>query len=291
LVAKPEYFGFADVSQKIFAAKGQLVTQTSPNTYVADIAVGAGQGFGVVVSSALYALMATDQGTATPSISKQQMASLMTSGGTAWSILLPNNTTHPLSTTVTLARRSLSSGTQASAELFFLDNPCATGVVGGSATATPGTGAGQNLGEIIVKQEGSSDAVLAEMTATPYAIGVVSLENPEPANSWKYLAIDGVHPGAAGAPDWQRKNIINGKYAYAYETFMYKNTTNTLSAAILNNIGDFVNGIKGDLGVGANLANSNGLFGDPNALTADLGAETNHYSRGGNECATSLNLF
>jgi hypothetical protein len=293
LVAKPEYFGFADVSSKVFNAKGQLVAQTAGNTYTSDISVGAGQGFGVVVSPALYTLLATDQGVATPSISKAQYASLMTQTAGTWGTLLPNGTAHPASATVTLARRSLSSGTQAAAEVYFLSNPCAAGAapIGGSANAVPGTSAGQNFGEIIVKQEASSDAVLAEMTATPYAIGVVSLENIQPTSSWKYVAIDGVSAGAANAPEWQRKNILNGSYDFAFETFLFKTTKSTLSAAILNNVNDFSNAIIADMGVGANLATSNGLFGDPLANAADLGAETNHYSRGGNECGIYANQF
>ncbi len=293
LVAKPEYFGFSDVSSKVFAAKNQLVAQTAGNTYTTDISVGAGQGFGVVVSPALYTLLAADQGVATPSISKAQYASLMTQTAGTWGTLLPNGTAHPASATVTLARRSLSSGTQASAEVYFLSNPCAAGAapIGGSSTATAGTAAGQNFGEIIVKQEASSDAVLAEMTATPYAIGVVSLENIQPASSWKFLAIDGVSAGSANAPEFQRKNILNGSYDFAFETFMHKSTKSTISAAILNNINDFSNAIIADMGVGANLATSNGLFGDALAANADLGAETSHYSRSGNECGVYANQF
>lgn len=296
LKPQPEYFGFSDVSSKVFAAKNQLVAQTAGNTYVTDISVGAGQGFGIVVSPALYTLLQNDQGTGTsgvPSISKAQYASLMTQTAGTWATLLPNGTAHPASTTVTLARRGLTSGTQAAAEVYFLSNPCAAGAapIGGSSTATPGSASGQNLGEIIVKQEGSSDAVLAEMTATPYAIGVVSLENIQPASSWKYVAIDGVSAGTANAPEWQRKNVVNGNYGFAFETFLHKTTKSTISAAILNNINDFSNAIIADLGVGANLATSNGLYGDPLANLADFGPETNHYSRGGNECGVSANQF
>lgn len=294
LQAKPAYFGFTDVSQKVFASKNQLVAQTAGNTYTADISVGAGQGFGIVVSPALYTLLQADQGTSgIPTISKAQYASLMTQTAGTWGTLLPNATAHPASTTVTLARRSLTSGTQAATEVFFLSNPCAAGAapIGGSSVATLGTSVGQNFGEIIVKQEGSSDAVLAEMAATPYAIGVVSLENIQPASSWKFVAIDGVFPGTANAPEWQRKNIVNGNYGFAFETFLERTTKSTISAAILNNINDFSNAIIADMGVGANLATSNGLFGDPLATNADLGVETNHYSRSGNECAVLANQF
>lgn len=306
LVAKPEHFGLADVSSKVFAAKNQLVAQTAGNTYVSDIALGAGQGFGIVVSPALYTLLQADQGVGAgvPSISKAQYASLMTQTAGFWTTLLPNGTAHA-ALPLTLARRSLSSGTQASAELFFLSNPCSTGAapIGGGLTAIVGAGgAGQSFADgadtLIVKQESSSDAVLAEAsTTTGYAIGVVSLENPavDPttgtAKPWKYVAIDGVFPGTANAPEFQKKNIVNGRYAYAFETFLFKSTKSTLSAAILSNIGDFTNGIIANLGVGANLSTSNGLFGDPLAATADLGPDTNHYSRAGNECAPSTFQF
>ena len=305
LVAKPVYMGLADVSQKIFGAKNQLVAQTAGNTYVADIAVGAGQGFGIVVSPALYTLLQADQGVGTgiPSISKSQYASLTTQTAGFWSTLLPNGTAHA-ALPLTLARRSPSSGTQASSEIFFLNNPCSAGSapVGGSVTPTAGTSAGQSFADgadtLIVKQEGSSDAVLADAsTATGYVIGVVSLENPavDPntgtAKPWKYVAIDGVFPGTANAPEFQKKNIVNGKYAFAFETFMFKTTKSTLSTALLNNVTNFTNGIVANLGVGANLATSNGLFGDPLAVSADFLADTNHYSRGGNECAPSRFQF
>jgi len=305
LVAKPVYMGFADVSQKIFGAKNQLVAQTAGNTYVADIPVGAGQGFGIVVSPALYTLLQADQGVGTgiPSISKSQYASLTTQTAGFWSTLLPNGTAHA-ALPLTLARRSASSGTQASSEIFFLNNPCSAGAspVGGSLTPTLGSAAGTSFVDVadtlIVKQEGSSDAVLADAsTATGYVIGVVSLENPavDPttgtAKPWKYVAIDGVFPGTANAPEFQKKNIVNGKYAFAFETFMFKTTKSTLSAALLNNVTNFTNGIVANLGVGANLATSNGLFGDPLAVSADFLADTNHYSRGGNECAPSVFQF
>ena len=304
LVPQLAYIGFSDVSQKIFAAKNQLATVASGanGSYVPDLSLGAGQGFGVVVSPALYTLLQTDQGVGTgiPSISKSQMASLMTQTNGFFNTLLPNGTAHLLSNTLTLARRSVTSGTQASAEVFFLNNPCATGAVGGSLTAVAGAGgAGQSFVDgantLIVKQESNSDAVLNDAAgttaATSYVIGVVSLENPQPASSWKFVAIDGVHPGTANSPEFQKTNLVNGRYAFAFESFLFKSTRTTLTAAILNNINDFSNAFIADLGVGANLATSNGLFGDPLAPAADLGADTNHYSRAGNECATAQSQF
>jgi hypothetical protein len=306
LVPKPAHIGFSDVSQKVFAnrAAGTLNPIAPGATYVQDIATGAGQGFGIVVSPALYALLATDQGVAVPSISKAQYASLITANNGFWSILLPNGTAH-LATPLTIGRRSTGSGTQAAGEAYFLNFPCgsAPAPIPAALGATLGAGgAGATIIDgadtIIVKQESSSDAVLAEVsTAAGYAIGVVSLENPEGVNSvgvagpWKYVALNGVHPGGKNAPDWQRKNIVNGTYDFFFESFMFKNTSPSLGAAILNNISDFTNGIVADTGTGANLATSNGIFGDPNSAGADFGPETNHYSRGGNECQTAQWVF
>ena len=296
LLAKPGHIGFSDVSQKIFAAKNQLVAQTAGNTYVPDVATGSSQGFGVVVSPALYTLLQADQATAgIPSLSKSQYASLMTQTSGFWNTLLPNGTAHA-ALPLTLDRRSGTSGTQASAELFFLENPCAKGPVAGSATPVAGTAAGQSFVDgtdtLIVKQAASSDAVLADAaSATAYVIGVVSLENAQPASSWKFVAIDGVHPGTANAPEFQKKNLLNGRYAFAYETVLFKSTKAALGAAILNNINDFSNAFVADLGVGLNLATSNGLYGDPLAPAADFLADTGHYSRSGNECATPLSQF
>ena len=294
LVNQLGYIGFSDVSQKIFAAKNQLVSITAGNSYVTDVKVGSSQGFGVIVSPALHALLVIEQGTATPSLSKSQYASLMTQTQGFWKTLLPKGTTTHATLPLTLDRRSLSSGTQASAELFFLENPCAKGAVGGSATATAGSAAGQSFVDgsdtLIVKQASSSDAVLADAaSATDYVIGVVSLENAEPASSWKFVAIDGVHPGSTSV--FQKENLLNGKYAFAYETVLTKSTKASLSAAIRNNIADFSAAFVADLGVGNNLATSYGLMGDPLAAGADFLADTGHYSRSGNECATPVAVW
>lgn len=299
LVAKPEYFGLSDVREELFGAKGQLVPRAGTLNNYTGAATGGGQGFGIVASPALLALLRTDQGlspTATPSISRQQYATIMSSTSGIWQNLLPNTAlpTAAAPKTIILGRRGTTSGTQASAEAFFLANPCSTGPLGGSGTPTLGTAAGQNFPEgnvtLTVKQEGSSDAVLTEVSSTTaLALGVVSLENNQTGKVWDYVAIDGT---SAGVPaDFQKKNILNGTYDFAFETFLYK-TALPPTTAIGNNITDFSNAILADLGDGANLTTSYGLFMDPlsglggtnlNPLYPSL----NHYSRQGNECAVS----
>ena len=299
--AKPTHLGLSDVSQKIFAARNALSAVVAGNTYTPDLAVGAGQGFGVVVSPALYTLLQQDQGlTASngrPSISKAQYASIATQTGGLWDVLLTNGTAHA-SLPLIIARRGLTSGTQASSDLYFLRNPCETGTtLSGALNAVAGSGAGTSFGalpnQFIFKQEASSDAVLADASsATAYVIGVVSLENSQAGKPWDFLAIDGISPGNAGAPDFQRANTIAGKYDFFYESFMFQNTKLSIGTAnLLGNITDLRVALQNDLGVGANLATSNGIFADPAASSSDFGPETARYSRGGNECQAPQFVF
>jgi hypothetical protein len=234
----------------------------------------------------------------------------MTQGANLWSVLLPNGTAHATSPLV-IARRGTTSGTQAAAELYFLNNPCSAlpspvagslAAIAGAARVAPssangfvGTGGqvfGTGANQFIFGQEASSDAVLSEVANTTYAIGVVSLENVQPASSWKYLALNGVPVGSANAPDFQRANTVKGTYDFAYESFMFQNTKASIGTpALLGNIGDFVAAIQVDLGTGANLANDNGIYADPLSPNVDGGPETARYSRGGNECKTAQYNF
>lgn len=307
LVAKPSHFGFSDVKSTVWASKGLLSAQAANTSFTNDIKTGGGQGFGIIVSPALYTLLQTDQGLASdqvPSITKSQYATVMNKTTKVWKALLPNGTAHA-SSPLYVARRSTSSGTQMAAEIFFLNNPCSAGAasVVGSLNATTGSTAGVTYGvasdQIIVKQEGSSDAVLSEAANSTYAIGVVSLENIQPASSWKYVAIDGFYPGTANSPEYQKKNILNGKYAFAFETYLQKNTDATFGSAatagtLANNINDFINAIVAFLSVGSNTATSHGLYGDPLATGAELTGtpvNTNHYSRNQKDCAVPTLVY
>ena len=305
------YLGLADVSQKIFAAKGQLASLTSASNTYNEYSTGAGQGFGIVVSPLLYTALQADQGLSgsqIPSIGKSQYASLISQAAGAWATLLPNTpTAHPL----IQARRSLSSGTQASSELFFLDNPCKTGTtLGGSLSALVGSSAGVDYDALgnhytVIQEAAASNVLAAVASTTDYAFGVVSLENAQPsaANTWKYVAIDGVFPwnptGTAATDTYQKTNVVNGKYSFAYETYLTMATRSNIgSAAVINNIVDFKNALVGGgtvttpyMGVGSDLSTSYGLYGDPLSAAADLGVDTNHYSRSGNECSTAQEQF
>jgi len=312
LIGKPSHLGFTDVKSTVFAAKSLLTASTyTPvtNTALYDIATGGGQGFGVAVSPALFALLQAEQGLtgdAVPNITKSQYATVMSSTTKAWTALLPSGRSHD-ATPLIVARRSTSSGTQAAAEIFFLGNPCsagtgATGVVGSlNATAgnTTGTGiagafgSGQN--QLRVIQNGTTEGVTGYLSsATDYAIGVISLENAQPATGWKYLKIDGVHPGTANSPEYQKKNILNGTYPFAFEMFIQQNQNAsfgnaTTAGTLANNINDFKTALVNFLNAGSNTATMNGIYGDPTAPGAEKtvsATNTSRYTRTQRDCAT-----
>src|SRR5450830_1268858 len=81
---KPQ-IGLSDVSAAIWRARGV----SFPTVGFTEVAGFAGQGFGVVVSSALYALLQADQGTTgQPSISSTNYANLVSGVDTVWQKLL-----------------------------------------------------------------------------------------------------------------------------------------------------------------------------------------------------------
>jgi len=306
--SKVATLGFSDVQPMIFAAKAQLASLAAGRT-TSDYAVSttnAGQGFGVVVSNDLYTALQTNQNTTNaPTVTSGQMAKILTNAGGAagagMDVLFSGTAGKPTASSsnrLYIARRSTSSGTQLSAEIFFLNTPCAGKAgVGGELTSQLGSSTGTNLGAAYyVKQEASSNDVL-EMaksnTISKYVIGVVSLENAQPAgNSWKYVAIDNVHPGT---DTYQKANVLNGTYPFAFDTYIARSiNSNGISTAPSAVLPTLANEIINRLGNGANLATAYGMYssGDSTNTVFNSGStntlmtgNTSHYSRGGNECS------
>jgi hypothetical protein len=293
-------FGFSDVPKSIWVKRGQLLAADDAN--LTQIAGFAGQGFGVVVSSALYAALQADQATTgQPSISSNQYASLVQAGGAlstvnsaVWDILLPKAAAAaaagtalpagiaawPPATTLTLARRVPTSGTQAASDTYFLNNPCEVGTaLGGGKTPSPAgtyvdSGNYASTVNFIVKEESSTGGVKTDV-ASGYAIGVVSLENAQSGltGGAKYVALNGINPVVDAL---QKANLVNGTYDFAYETelILPKGVSIPLATAMTKDMGDGSNGLIA------------GLYTDPaNAAGALVEGETNHYTRANNACA------
>jgi hypothetical protein len=196
-----------------------------------------GQTFGVAVSPALYNAMFADQQAAglipasptcdvtltnvpacVPSIGKAQMATVMAGNPSNAFYANGANFLAPglaAGTPVTYARRVDTSGTQATAQQYFLGNVCnpsgSISVVGG----------GQTLGPVTVTNLATTGNVRAQLNSvSAYVIGVMSGENNQTAQNWRWLRVGGTQlaenaaPGTAGQTN--AYTAVNGYYDYWY---------------------------------------------------------------------------
>lgn len=217
----------------------------------------AGQGFGVMVSEKLYLAMQNKQadegrlpascdsdtnndgvydvtnftpGACQPSISKEEYAAIVDGGNFAY---VANGALTGDAGVVNLCRRVETSGTQASSNVYFLNNSCGnanptygfkapktvdlanspTAVAwdssvnnvtgnwddfGGAFGLFEGSGTGDARNCVIRRNAGKNPNNVADALGT-YAIGWISLENA-PAAGWKLVKLDGVSPNAYQLP-------------------------------------------------------------------------------------------
>jgi hypothetical protein len=127
-------------------------------------------------------------------------------------------------------RRPATSGTQASAQLYFLNAPTGSGELGGlltvvgSATA-PGTA---NIGNTFraTTNSGTGDVrtCLNNVVAgTNYSGGVVSMENNPlgGADTYRFPKLNGVHIADGVAGSAQTAEAIAGRYDFVFEAIKY----------------------------------------------------------------------
>lgn len=280
----------SDVSVNAWKARGNVI---APSGWTVN-PIFAGQGFGIIVSTTLYAALQADQGLTTadqPSISKQQYANVVSGVNGVSLNLLPNSAT---AATLRISRRSDTSGTQAASDIYFLNNPCNKGTSLGGAL-TPKTADFTDAAGTVVKvvAESSTGNVKANVSnAAGFAMGVVSLENLESGlGGAKYVKINGVSPNAYNgvADPSQKLSIINGQYDFAFEAQVITNDALTPGASPAQKLADAI--VK-DQGDGNNLTTSPGLYADPaNAGAVYVLNQTSNYTRGQNECKPALYSF
>jgi hypothetical protein len=221
--------GFSDVEALLFPSSiggGDV----SARGVESDASVG--QVFGVAVSTHLYRALQAAQGITesgssydpalAPNITKTQYITIATQNGAAngdWTPILGNNPGK-----VKVERRISTSGSQASSNAFFMQNPCANGV---GANLNPATAADSNPNYVVMENSGSgnvktriSDASAAGGTEG-YAIGVLSLENnwrtdSTGSNGYRYVKVDGVHP-ELGDTENARVTAAQGLYPFHME--------------------------------------------------------------------------
>ena len=172
-----------------------------------------------------------------PSLSKNQVASIISGSVADWSsfkvggvALTSAASTVPSSTKVTVCRRVNGSGTQAQMNAKFLNNPCTAGAI--APAAEPGN---PFTGPIIRENSGSGDVTLClndfnngtndsgenadlftGLPVTAWAVGVQSTEkNADLADDFRFIKVDGVAPTI--------QNAANGTYMdWVEQTFQWR---------------------------------------------------------------------
>lgn len=247
LTAAKSVGGFMDVEPAVFQAQGVITGDYSASVAPATFS----QVFGVAASKDLYEALQTAQGLTVgsttpanqPSIARAQVISMMSNidfndaKNKGPKFLVPSTT----QTNLSYCRRPSTSGTQASAEVYFLQNPTATGLLGGSGSAhepavvdtvTPANntvvvnnGTGNTL---TVKVNSGSGDVKTCLNATGMAFGMLSAENNPIGGSdtYRFVKLSGQEfsEGVSGAS--QTAAAIAGKYDYVFESALFNPTAN-----------------------------------------------------------------
>jgi hypothetical protein len=259
---------------------------------IAQEGVDVVQAFGVVVSAPLYELMflrqkqdglipstcaLTDTSVlaCVPSIGKAEMASIISAntdsplkavGAAYW-----NSTAKSANTAKDLvyARRVDTSGTQASAQVYFLNTQCSSASVG----VIPQDNA--DYGKFAVESFGSTGTLRTRVnSSTDYVIGVMSGENDQSTlTNARYVRVNfaPMAENAALGSNTNTKFLLNGKYDFAFESKLVYDTSNESAAG-------FMSALKGAL---QGLSLPKGLA----YIDAfDTTGTKMTFSRGGNSC-------
>ena len=228
--------------------------------------------FGLAVSTPLYTALQADQGlaaTVRPTVPKAVIASMLSNSfdpSISWKALLPNS---PLvnDQQVNICRRVNGSGTQTSANAFFLEYPR------NALSLLPSSNASEsffpndinNIGNtpndgLLMVYEGSSSGNVRSCLdkandTSSFAIGHISLENAETAK-WKFAAMDGAVPS--------RDNAKKGHYHYAFESTMQIN--NAAAATQKSFLGGMIDSAKKSVNLNSLAAAAqNGVMALPSA--------------------------
>lgn len=226
--------GLMDVEPTAFSS---TVRAGVPTAGVSIISANFGQTFGVAVSPTLYAdlfnyqkstlgvlpsdcdVTLTNRPECVPSIGKAQVASILTLNDSSpfYTIGAAFLTGGNVSTTpvpITYARRVNTSGTQASAQQYFLGNICLAG--GQDYTVVPEN---HSVGPVTVTALSSTGDVRTLLnSASARVIGIISGENNQTGQSWRWLRVGGMPiaenaaPGTAGQTN--TKTALPGLYDY-----------------------------------------------------------------------------
>ncbi|MHB1077284.1 type 2 periplasmic-binding domain-containing protein [Thiobacillus sp.] len=289
--------GFSDVDADIWVARIDNVTgqpQFDPALVSGGYTVKsgfAGQGFGIVVTKALYDAMQVAQGLNDaddapgpnqPNITSQQYASILSASGGYHIDWSPIVGAAGSGKAVNLCRRTNASGTQASMDAFFLGNPCTASNAPTFGALDPAYAGDSAPGEFeVIENPGTGDVKTclssrnAVADVNQFAIGVMSLENADTAD-YKYVKLDGVAPNEDAT---RRQSVVDGRYNFAEEMVLaYRNDAPA-------NVKTYLSNFATVMGDPTKVTPLNGVFTIPGTSTHGAFPNRVHKgTRGGNAC-------
>lgn len=171
-----------------------------------------------------YATVTNASRACQPSIKKSEYASLVSvEGGIKSPARLLPNVTIPAGTKVVVQRRVFTSGTQASSNLYFLNNRCSIDASLAGALNPKATTSTAAYKVVENPQTGDVRNNVAAGVAGEWTIGVVSLDNADNSGTstkWRFVKLDGVSPNVKTDGTTDAKNRValqNGRYGFAFE--------------------------------------------------------------------------
>jgi len=209
------------------------------------ISANFGQTFGVAVSNSLYNEMFTSQQNAgrlpaagvcavtdtnrpecVPVIGKAQIATIMSNtdnnaAQTRGANFLASTIT--TGTRLNYGRRIDTSGTQAVAQQYFLGNVCSPAAnitVLPQPSPSPSATAGGNLFVYALGSTGNVRTLLNDV-AQPYTVAIMSGENNQTGQTWKWVRVGGMHMAESAAPaqiaaPTNTSTALDGRYDFWY---------------------------------------------------------------------------
>jgi len=281
LVQRVSHAGISDVEPALFVGlnvpegakpvtKAQLqeLEVTSMNAVVFGIPVTTNLRNALQVAQGLTE--GVDDEANMPSLSKGQVAGLMSGAIPDWGLVMVNGVpltevagvTPPVAegsegfSLVHVCRRVPGSGTQAQMNAKFLNTPCAAGV----SEPLRADASDADFGPVVVENSGSGDLTSClndKFTANNWAVGIQSLEkNADLDDDFRFIKIDGVAPTL--------ENVASNKYFDWVETTMQWRKTNQKPAGDVLNI---LKVIAKNASSPANINSLNAGFDHPFAAT------------------------
>jgi hypothetical protein len=291
--------GFSDT--EYLMNKLNLEVATDLSSIGGEVPTNIGQVFGAVVSYPLYAQLQKNQGLITTTAADGETCDANYAAGACQPNLpatlyttVANAATIPgvtpemfgiaafpgTAAKLQFHRRAITSGTQSTANLRFLNKPCATGIPQGAMEpARSIANGGDDYASVIVTENSSTGGVKAGVTAATtageFGMGWVSMENiPGSSDKWAFVKLDGVSPNADAK---QRQTAMDGSYSAFYELVAFT------SAEAFPEGAELVAAVNTSLG-NPGITDLPGLFITPLAGADATATNVGKVYREGNSC-------